>query len=255
MKYIKSFNESLDFKPTRSRLFVRNYMNEKPNEDVWHILTEMGYKEWQNDESDVNTLTDMTDFAREKYGELVEFAILLRNYIGQVNNGGHSQYYSNGYAGSGGGGFSNHGDDMTNHHRLIELYLELKDDVGEKEWYKPLLDIMEDFDIELDDERYEEGQCEDCNYGQKECEECYGSGSVEGEDEDGECGSCGGQGSTECDYCDGSGNTEYDNENYNEPTYQTIELWKSLDSRLYDLDNKVDFDKVFNEYFKNRIEL
>ena len=70
MKYIKSFNESLDFKPSRSRIFIRNYKQKNPGTDLWHILTEMGYKEWQNDESDVNTLTDMIDFASKKYGEL-----------------------------------------------------------------------------------------------------------------------------------------------------------------------------------------
>ena len=44
MKYVKSFNESLGFKKSRSRLFIRNYLNENPGTDYWHTLTEMGYK-------------------------------------------------------------------------------------------------------------------------------------------------------------------------------------------------------------------
>ena len=253
MKYVKSFNESLGFKKSRSRLFIRNYLNENPGTDYWHTLTEMGYKEWQNKKSDVNSLNDMMEFTKEKYGELVEFAILLGNYIGQVNNGGHYQYYDNGYAGSGGGSFGSHGDDMENHNRLIELYIELKDDLGEKEWYVPLLDIMESFDIRLNDEEYVDDQCEDCDYGSMECEECYGSGELDGDEESEECGSCDGQGSVECNYCDGSGNVETENEEYNEPDYSTIEEWKSLDTKLYDLDGKYDFDKVFNEYFESII--
>ena len=218
MKYLRKYKieESLDVKKAL-RLKLRRFKDLDKDDLTWFI-SELGYKLWQDKDSNVNSLKDVYNHLRDTYGELAEFAALLKNYIGQVNNGGHAQYYGNGYAGSGGGAFGSHGDDMTFHNRMVELAEECADDLGEEEWYQNFMKIINSFDIELDEERTIEDDCQDCGgSGEQDCQECDGRGQIDcgecdgyGEVDDEDCGSCGGDGSEECSSCYGNGYQECD---------------------------------------------
>jgi len=132
----------------------------------------------------------MVHQALENYGILPAFNILLMGYIGQVNNGGHAQYVSNGYASS-----SNRGDaDSDMHDLLLELWKESGFNKFSKS-SKLCFEVAEKLEL---------GPAEhDCDY-------CGGSGEeeeeVEHEYEDGEtyteieystCGQCNGSGTEE----------------------------------------------------------
>lgn len=66
------------------------------DEGVWAALIDMCHnnikKSW--------SVEDITNNARFVYGEVVELALLLGLYHSQVGNGGHEQYFINGYSGS-----------------------------------------------------------------------------------------------------------------------------------------------------------
>lgn len=69
------------------------------NEDGIHqALLDIAYDEWQRHED--WKLEDMIQDASEKYGEVMELALLLGKYNQQVTNGGHKQYLDNGYSGT-----------------------------------------------------------------------------------------------------------------------------------------------------------
>lgn len=68
------------------------------NEDGLHqALLNIAYDEWQKQKS--WSMEDMLKYAGS-FGEIIEFAVLLGKYNQQVTNGGHSQYFDNGYSGS-----------------------------------------------------------------------------------------------------------------------------------------------------------
>jgi len=121
-------------------------------------------------------------------------------------------------------------------------------------------DVISDFQLELDDDIEECGDCRgngeiDCNYcdgnGKIECEECHGSG----EDSEGEkCSNCDGDGDIECDECRGSG-TERCGECNGEGQVNSgnkkpnTSGWDKLDDKWYEINDK--FMEEFNDYLKS----
>jgi hypothetical protein len=67
------------------------------DEGVHQAFLNIAYDEWQK--HDDWKLEDMVEYAGE-FGEVVELALLLGKYNQQVQNGGHSQYFFNGYGGT-----------------------------------------------------------------------------------------------------------------------------------------------------------
>lgn len=132
--------------------------------------------------------SDALEWLEQEFGPLAKLAVLYNRYNGQVCNGGHAQYYDNGYASQGGGFFESHGDSTELHEELISLF-EQHAEIPSKQ---AVLGILKDF--ELEENTYT-------------CDDCGGSGEHDEEDEDGEivdtytCDSCGGDGELEDGYC------------------------------------------------------
>jgi len=87
-----------DTKALRAELLRRNDKDFQ-NGDVWQAILNIGYAKWQSSES--LAYDDMTSWMRIEFGVLAEFCILAGKYNQQVCNGGHEQYFDNGYASCG----------------------------------------------------------------------------------------------------------------------------------------------------------
>ncbi len=107
------------------------------------------------------------DWFEQKFGTLAKFAVLIGKYNQQVCNGGHFQYYNNGYCDGIGGCLNEHDSHIPLHKELIELFnqSDLKDAVSLQ-----VLKILESLHIELDEEEYIEEEIED-DYGEIEINE------------------------------------------------------------------------------------
>lgn len=232
-----------DWQEHDNALIYQSYIRiDRDNRDVKFEGTKAQLDEWWKDQTDElkQQLTggpkkgeeswgygEMLDNAREKYGELFYIATLVGKYNQQVGNGGHIQYFDNGYASEGGGFGSDHDPSIPLHREMVKQFesqivplLERDDD---KSVAYEALSIMKQFKIQLDRDKTNTVTCDVCG----------GSGEVDGEEED----------STEtCDNCGGSGDVEEDNDDYNTPINKD-ELDR-LDSRWYDVDDK--FEELIN---------
>lgn len=97
------------------------------SEDGLHqALLDITYDEWQKHKG--WSMEDMLQYA-SSFGEVVELAVLLGKYNQQVNNGGHTQYFDNGYGGT--HNYSGHSGDYYNFdvplaRRMEELLVKYK---------------------------------------------------------------------------------------------------------------------------------
>jgi hypothetical protein len=224
---------SLSFNKEKTLLAVKNddsYIIGDTHQTLLNIV----YSEWQKPENDAWTYAEVIKFAIKEYGELVAFAVLIGKYNNQVCNGGHVQYYDNGYASGEGGFMDKHGSNTDLHDLLLSYYL--RNDVLHKfSWYHELKDILEKFlKFHIDNEEYESGTCS----------ECSGSGVVESEPEDDDE-----EPSEEkCYTCNGSGEEDYSNESYQCPVGHD---WDNLDTRFCKINEQV--EKDLNMYFKFKL--
>lgn len=136
----------------------------------------------------------------------------------QVNNGGVSQYVDNGYHSTFQKGCMDNTRSEDNIHqelvRLTEDFLKSYPvDLGHT-----FLSIIKDFKITLDDEE----MITEC------CDTCDGSGTEYEYDEDSEE-----EISSVCSNCDGTGECDNYNENYNNPDFDTRNLFDKLTKRYY----------------------
>lgn len=163
---------------------------------------------------------DMLEDAREKFGELFYVLTMAGKYNQQVGNGGHIQYFDNGYADGEGGFGSDHNPSNPLHREMVKLIETeiLPRACGEEvEPIQKALDIMKRFRVRVDLDRYHT----------ESCEACGGSGNVE--DGDGE--------EERCGECDGSGEVEVENDERGSVTNRD-ELDR-LDSAWYEIDDDV----------------
>lgn len=179
--------------------------NLKDDEDgVWQSILNEVHKLWGKKDHYNDYLTKV----EHKYGPLAEMAVMLSKYNYQVCNGGHLQYFDNGYASRGSNGcfMANH-EDIDNHEKLIKL-VEEHLDIPLKE---QLLKIMKDFEVDFDTE--------------EDCDECGGLGRCEEED---------GEGGTTCETCytcNGTGTVD--------SRYARVIGGDPLDSRYYKINDKI----------------
>jgi len=133
------------------------------DEDGLHqALLNIAYHEWQKHRS--WHMEDMITYARE-YGEIVELAVLVGKYNQQVTNGGHSQYFYNGYGGCDNGENicyteSNYDTPLTR--RMEELLLKYK--LNELSNGGQIISIVKDFINRThawDDQDITEDECPD----------------------------------------------------------------------------------------------
>jgi hypothetical protein len=130
---------------------------------------------------------------------------LFGNYHYQVNNGGHNQYFDNGYASSydyDKGFFGRKTDDLDLHKEFIRLVKK----------YFPCNEITTEFvnNLECFISHVQETECDCCDgsgycYDEAECQFCNGSGFIDDES----CDNCNGSGfiddESECWNCNGDG--------------------------------------------------
>ena len=158
-------------------------------------------------------IAKMDDYAKgteeeffDKIREIDDRLVLIRrfgNYYYQVNNGGHFQYFDNGYASEVHTGcFSKKDSDISAHEELISL---VKKYFPNTEVAQKFLDLLEDFQNHVIPE--ECGYCNGNGYEEYDvdCPDCGGSGEIDGDT----CSTCGGTGTiTEeetCSECHGDG--------------------------------------------------
>lgn len=121
--------------------------------DVWQKILNVAYAKWQ--ENDESTYADIISWVKLSYGPLAALAVLFGKYNQQVCNGGHAQYFDNGYASAESDGcFTSH-KDIKLHEEMIKLFkkycdIRLKDDV---------LNILEQFELPLNDDEDDDGDC------------------------------------------------------------------------------------------------
>lgn len=89
-------------------------------ESKHQAIMNVAYDDWQREDNDWG-YADMLENAKENYGELAMFAVLVGKYNQQVCNGGHSQYWDNGYASAATDGFGSSHDDAELHITLMDL--------------------------------------------------------------------------------------------------------------------------------------
>jgi hypothetical protein len=128
---------------------LKNKLEEmKIKKDDFHEgIIDIMYEEWENKDL---TYKEILDWLEEDYGSFASFAVMIWKYNQQVCNGGHIQYFNNGYANGNGGFFTIQTPLAPLHKKLIKLFkqTELND-----EYSKRVLDILIDFRIEQwDDE-------------------------------------------------------------------------------------------------------
>ena len=224
--------------------------------EVYNAIMNIAYDEWQKHQ---NWTYDQTlSWINQNFGTLPFFITLFGSYDGQVCNGGHFQYYENGYASSDSHGFTGTYKDIEKHENLVEIFKELDLDSILPSG-KIVYDIISRFQLDLDDEIE---VCSECDgNGTVDCTECDGNGSTDckrcggdGEDEDGEqCEECDGDGSIECEECKGNGYItceDCDGKGEVETGYEVPDKseWERLDTEWYKVNVK--FINEFNEYLK-----
>jgi len=226
--------------------------------DVHQAIINIMYDEWQ-DHKDWGYDKALNWFG-EEYGMLPEFCVFLGSYNGQVGNGGHAQYFGNGYASSESkGGFGDYRD-LTKHEEFTYLFKDLG--IDKIEFGKEAYEVANNFNLEFDDE-YEtcyscdgngEADCDVCNgQGTVECGSCGGSGEGDSEEEDIYCEECDGDGVLPCDECGGDAVMRCDEcdgqgEVISERNVPMISHWDHLDTKWYEVNDS--FMNSFNDYLK-----
>lgn len=225
--------------------------------DYHQLVMNLGYDEWQKNEK--WDYSDMVNWVAKKFGDQFKMLILIGKYNQQVGNGGHHQYWDNGYATGGGGVFSKKDG--------IELHLDMMDLFKDSELIdmdpvcKQVYEIMDEFRHEMED--FDE-HCQECDNGYYEdtCYECSGGGTQleycetcdgEGEVDDETCSECGGDGEVEvdCEECDSSGTSEQQCQECDGSGYVAPNI-DHLDNKYYEINDK--FMDVCNEYAKKIID-
>jgi len=227
-------------------------------------IMDVGFGAWENKE--VNSYHEMIEMMKKKYGYEFALLILLGKYNQQVGNGGHSQYFDNGFASIGGGGVFSQKKEIEQHDDMIEMFR--KSDLYKTPEGKKIFNIMDEFSVidfgtescgECDGAGEVEEKCYSCNgagHSFEYCDECNGEGEIEtDEDENEDCGNCDGTGEVEveCDECDGGGeimNTceQCGGSGEDEMDYNSLSM---LDDRYYDVDG---WEDILNDFSKKIIK-
>ncbi len=165
------------------------------------------YADWQDERNNWG-YAEMLENANEKYGELAKFATLVGKYNQQVCNGGHIQYWDNGYASAGSDGCGSHHKDTELHEELLNLLSKygLRTSTKHGEF---VYNLMQKF---LNGAQ-ESGSCYEC-----EGQGVFYETDDEGEEYEDECCVCGGDGVDE----NGIGDVEH----LDSPYYTVYEEWE-----------------------------
>lgn len=178
------------------------FTNSYYNGDFHQAIMDIGYCWWQNDK--VKSREEMIEKMDKDFGYKFALLLLLGGYNYQVCNGGHIQYWDNGYASVGSSGFGGDHKDTELHYKMIEWFK--KAGLDNTLFGKKILDIMESAEDVFED-MLDDPKCSDCNgEGEVEdtCYDCNGDGQIYDN-----CPECGGE-DDDCPECNGSGEIEID---------------------------------------------
>ncbi len=249
--------------------------------DFHQAILDVGYDAWNLNK--LWSYNDMVEFVKSEYGDKFALLILLGKYNQQVGNGGHVQYFDNGYASVVSSGVGDH-KEVEQHEDMIDMFRKTSElfDIPEgKKIYDIMVEfggVMEEF---VSDERC--GECDGDGEIEEDCQSCNGDGTIlddcpecggdgEIEDDDGateECSNCGGVGEVEieceecggtgtiseyCENCDGSGYEEKDSISLSrlDDMYYKIDDWEDI---LNDFSEKILKDKYPVEMKANKYNL
>ena len=144
------------------------------NNEFHQAVLDIGYKWWNETLNDPNNTErvmylGMINHMNETYGWEAAFLILVGKYNYQVNNGGHMQYFDNGYTDGVTGFADDHDPEMPLHKQLIEGLDKLEKLFITKYSYssdriltlRTLRDILIQFlNIDIDEDEYIEEEVE-----------------------------------------------------------------------------------------------
>jgi hypothetical protein len=105
---------------------IKDKIKEDNSSDLHQSLLNIGYNWWNENKVKELSYGDMINHVEKEYGEFVACMILLGKYNQQVCNGGHSQYYNNGYADGLGGCFSERDFSHPLHKKIIKFIKNLE---------------------------------------------------------------------------------------------------------------------------------
>jgi hypothetical protein len=262
MKYLKKLNEY--FKIFENTLFPL-FKNEHKLQEL--LLQDKDFAKGDTHQALINIPYNERDLSwsynnmlncSKTFGALPLLSLYLGSYNYQICNGGHEQYFDNGFASSNSRGFGYNYKEIETHEDFIKLFNELNMNSilpsGQKAY-----NIMLKFDLTYDDDTE---TCDNCSGdGNIDCDKCDGGGSVDcldcegdGEDQDGNsCENCDGKGTTNCEDCEGSGHINC--EDCDGSGYVVVEEdvadktgWDKLDTEWYEINDNV--MKEFNDYLK-----
>ena len=257
MKYIKTFEEKIEEELFLKQGWLKSKLLDDKSfaeGDVHQALMNIAHEKWDDNMSYENIL----DWIEKNMGKMPLFAMYFGKYNYQVCNGGHKQYFENGYASSESVGYGGSYTDIDKHEIFWNLFKDLdmktKLKIGQEAY-----DIISKFELDLLDE---ETNCEYCDgNGEENCETCEGNGTIQcdecggdGEIDDKECENCEGNGMIECGECEGKGKFKCGNCN-GEGVRRTgrsvavTDEWGLLDTRWYNINDEI--MEEFNEYLKS----
>jgi hypothetical protein len=267
MKHLQKINEffklyeNSNFKNEKELVDILSKDNDFHKGDVHQAFVNVVYNKWQkhNDWG----YDDMLNYIDDKFGDLLTFSVMLGAYNGQVCNGGHLQYFDNGYASSESRGAFGTYENVDIHEDFTRLFKKLE--LDEKlEHGEEALNIIKKFNgRELTTLMEEcpdcggsgEYECYECGGdGHKQCDECNGEGEIEiDKDEYETCPSCDGDGSHECDDCKGNGYSECeacrgDGETESRELGFEDHFLDNLDNKWYKVNDTV--MQEFNDFLK-----
>jgi len=113
------------------------------------------YAMWQDETNNIHSYQEMLEAVQTKYGELARIAVQLGKYNQQVCNGGHLQYFYNGYGSAG----NDECADSDLHEDLI-IYLKASE-ITDVPLAEEVLKIADAAFPEYDEDRYVEEECYD----------------------------------------------------------------------------------------------
>lgn len=199
-----------------TQLFYDTF-DDSNEEGIHQAILDVAYDDWQKAEN--WSYSYMLDNAELKYGELAKLAVLIGKYNQQVCNGGHSQYWGNGYASRFTDGFAGNHEEAELHIILMDLFSKYGLRVNTKNG-EDVYSIMDKFLFATNED--------------STCYECSGRGGYDNYDETGEynfeeCFQCGGSGADS----DGIGSTDHlDTDYYKVSDEWMEELEKFFKSKL-----------------------
>lgn len=145
-------------------------ISEEDLKDMHQHILDVGYSWWRNDAPPSTSYGDMITYMINTYGRFAGMMILVGKLNQQVENGGYTQYYDNGYADGEGGCFKIHDPSHPLHIAMIKeveyfyenYFINLLEETDQNliseflRIQKKFLDLYIETDEEYEEEEYDD---------------------------------------------------------------------------------------------------